>query len=94
MTIARATVLLLVFGLIALCVVHLRGEQTRAVARIQVLAAEEAQLRQTSWHLQMAIARLKRPDAIRKRIERWQVNVSAPSPGPAWSRETGLAEVR
>jgi cell division protein FtsL len=92
MTIPRAATLLVVFALVALIVVHLRAEQTRADARIHELAMTCWRLRQNSWELQLEIARLKTPEQIRERVERWQLNVMTPSPGPGWRVDSGLAD--
>lgn len=91
MTIPRAAALLVVFALVAMSVVYVRGEQTRTAARIHELAVTQNRLRQASWELQMEIARLKTPDRIRQNVERRQLNVMAPCPGPGWRLDTGLA---
>jgi hypothetical protein len=93
MTLPRAAALLVVFALIALGVVYLRGEQARTAARIHELAMTQKRLCQASWELQMEIARLKTPEQIRERVERWQLNVMAPCPEPGWRIDTGLADV-
>ena len=92
MTIPRAAALLMVFALVALVVVHLRAEQTRTDARIHEWTMTGWQLRQDSWELQLEIARLKTPEQIRERVERWQLNVMVPCPGPGWRIDAGLAD--
>ncbi len=94
MTVCRAAALLVTFAAIALGVVFLRGEQTRTAARIHQLQVSKDRLRHESWDLQMEIARLRTPDLIRERVERWQLNVLAPCPGPGWRAETGMADAR
>ena len=91
MTVARAAALFLTFALIALSVVYLRGQQTRTTARTHDLRVTQHRLRQQSWELQMEIARLKTPDQIRERVERWRLNVMAPCPGPGWRVDSTLA---
>ena len=78
MTVGRGVVLLLTFVILAVCGVHLRAEETRLAARIQKLRAERAALRRESWALQVEIARLRTPDRIRDRVDRWQLQVQAP----------------
>jgi hypothetical protein len=79
-TVSRALALLLVFVGVGLWRVHLQSEETRLTARIQELRAEQAELRRQEWALQMELARLRSPDQIRSRADRWRLEVSAPRP--------------
>ncbi len=91
MTVSRAAALLVTFAVIALSVVHLRAEQMRAAAHIHNLEVAQLRLHYDAWELQMNIARLKTPDQIRDRVDRWRLNVLAPCPGPGWRTDTSLA---
>ena len=78
MTVGRAVALLLVFVGVAVWRVHLRTEETRLTARIQALRAERAVLRRGAWALQLEAARLRTPEQIRVRADRWHLDVQAP----------------
>ncbi|HUU81928.1 MAG TPA: hypothetical protein VM243_00365 [Phycisphaerae bacterium] len=78
MTVGRGVALLLAFVTLAVCVVHLRTEETRLAARIQELQRDRAALRREAWALQVEIARLGTPDQIRDRVDRWRLEVQAP----------------
>lgn len=86
MTVSRITGLLIVFGLIALAVVHLRIEETRTARRIQTIQMELVEIRRDSWATQLAIARLKAPSRVEKRVEELELRVLAPYP-PAGAEE-------
>ncbi len=75
MTVARVLALLGVFAGVAVWCVHLRAEQTRLSARIQALRAEQLELRREAWTLELEAARLKSPEQIRVRADRWHLDV-------------------
>ena len=77
------TGLLLVFGAIALAVVYLRLEQTRTARRIQKIQMELVEIRRESWTAQLAIARLKAPSRLERRVEELNLQVAAPYPPAA-----------
>jgi len=71
--------LLLLFGVVAVGVVHLRTEQTRATARMLAAEARRNQLRRELWSLQVRTARLKTPARIRERIDQtWPTELQPP----------------
>ena len=80
MTVGRITGLLVAFGLIALAVVHLRVEQARTARRIQNIQMELVEIRRDFWGTQLAIARLKAPHEVGKRVEELRLQVTAPYP--------------
>lgn len=80
MTVGRGVALILLFVGLGLVKIHLRAEQMSASTRIQVLRQERTELRQQSWALQMELARLRAPDRILDRTQRWRLEVRAPWP--------------
>ncbi len=79
MTVGRGVVLLLAFVVLAVCTVRLRTQETHLAARIQELRGERQALRREAWALQVEIARLRAPDLIRDRVERWRLAVRDPA---------------
>lgn len=78
MSVTRGVVLLLAFAALAVVAVHLRAKETRLAAHIQRLSRQRIELRRQSWALQMEIARLRTPQQIRERADRWRLAVRAP----------------
>lgn len=78
MTVGRGVVLLVAFVVLGVCSVRLRTQETRLAARIQELRGERRSLRREAWGLQVEIARLRTPDQIRDRVERWRLAVRDP----------------
>lgn len=83
MSAARAAILLISFVVLALCVVGLRLEQTRAAARAIRLELRQVEARRELWALQARMARLRSPERIRTRMELFE------QLGMAESRKTG-----
>ncbi len=79
MTVGRGVVLLMVFVVLGVCSVRLRTQETHLAARIQELRGERRALRREAWGLQVEIARLRTPDQIRDRVERWRLAVRDPA---------------
>ena len=67
MTVRRGATLLAVFASLALSVVYLRAEQTRAASSILRLESEWVRLRSELWGVQTRIARARAPDRIHDR---------------------------
>ena len=80
MTVSRAGVLITGFALLALSVVYLRGEQTRAAARAVALELKQVQARRELWRAQATVARLRAPTQIRDRLERFPDALRSPLP--------------
>jgi hypothetical protein len=76
------------FAAVALLLVHLRAEQTRAAARALAVESEWVELRRELWRLQTGVARLKAPGRIRDRVE-WFDAALVP---PGCDVEKGRAE--
>jgi hypothetical protein len=94
MTVGRAVALLVVLGSLALCVVQLRSERVRCAARVAELRSERLRIRRDSWTVQMEIARMRTPDEIRARVQRWDLQVLRPHPPLDKSHPDALAESR
>ncbi len=77
MTPTRAGVALLLVGFVCLTVVALRAEKVRVETRIQEHTAELVHCRRQVWSLQMEIARLRSPEKIQQRIQRFSLTVGA-----------------
>jgi hypothetical protein len=77
-SVGRGAALLLAFGALAVVGVHLRAEETRLASRVQRLRRERIELRRESWALQMEIARVRTPQQIRGRVDRWCLEVRLP----------------
>lgn len=93
MTVPRIAGLMLILGAIALSVVHLRVEEARAARRIQKIQLELVEIRREAWATQLAIARLKAPQRLEKRVEELRLQVAAPYPSaeaaadePVWAK--------
>lgn len=67
MTVRRGSTLLAVFASLALAVVYLRAEQTRAAASILGLESEWVRLRSDLWSVETRMARARAPDRIHNR---------------------------
>jgi len=65
----RLVGLLVLLAAVAVALVHLRTEQTRATARMLAAETRRNQLRRELWSLQVRTARLKSPARIRERID-------------------------
>jgi hypothetical protein len=74
----RRCALLAAFALTALAVVHLRAEQTRAVARALAIESQSVELRRELWRLQTGVARLKAPGRIHDRVVQFDAGLVPP----------------
>lgn len=77
MTPTRAGVALLLLGMVCLSVVALRAEKVRVESRVQAHTAELVHCRRQVWSIQMEIARLRSPEKIQQRIDRFSLTVGA-----------------
>jgi hypothetical protein len=68
MTPIRAGVVLFALCAICLVVVALRAETVRCTSRTEVQLGELIELRRNAWSLQSELARLRAPEAVRRRI--------------------------
>lgn len=80
MTVTRGIVFLALFTLVAVWVVQVRSERVRLTARAHRLQEERIELEREAWALEAQIARLRTPEHIRSRAERWCLGLSAPRP--------------
>ncbi|HNQ23363.1 MAG TPA: hypothetical protein PKK06_09745 [Phycisphaerae bacterium] len=78
MSVRRAVMLLGMFVGVALTVVYLRAEQARTVARTLALEARWVDLRRELWTVQTEVARLRAPEQIHERVQRFQAALVSP----------------
>ncbi len=79
MTVPRALLVLLMMVAIGIAVVVIRGESAKAASRIQQLHQETITLEQTLWSMELELAKLRGPEAIRRRAETLGLDVVPPS---------------
>ena len=91
LTALRRCVLLAAFAGIALTVVYLRSEQTRAAARALAIESQRVELRRELWRLQAGVARLKAPGRIRERVGRFDANLVPPGSDETQKRTPRVA---
>ncbi len=87
MTIPRALLVLLLIVLVGMAIVLLRQESAKAANRIQKLHQERISLEQKLWGKQLELAKLRTPEAIRRRAEELGFDLASPAvdgegPGP------------
>lgn len=78
MTAWRISVLAALFAVIALAVVFLRAEQTRAAGRVLRLEAQWVQARRDLWLTRSGVARLRSPEQVHDRTARFGSEVLPP----------------
>ncbi len=78
MSAARICGLIAGFTLVALAVVHVRGEQMGCSARLLKLESRQLDLRRDWWALQAKAARLRSPERIHARIAGLRMNLISP----------------
>ena len=71
MTISRMVGLLVTLAAIGIGVVAIRVDQARTTRRIQDLQFQQTDLQRKIWQQEMDLARLRSPQMIRERIERF-----------------------
>ncbi len=74
----RISVLAALFAVIALAVVFLRAEQTRAAGRTLRLEAQWVQARRDLWLSRSGVARLRSPEQVHDRAARFGSEVLPP----------------
>jgi hypothetical protein len=73
MTIARMVGLLVALTAIGIGVVAIRVDQARTTRRIQDLQFRQTDLQREIWRQEMELARLRSPQMIRERLERFDL---------------------
>jgi len=92
---SRSLGLLLGFAVLALAVVHLRMEQTRATARWLDAQAEWSRHRRELWMLQARAARQKTPTRIHESIDHsYEMDLLPPGPDEHPSSDSALTAAR
>lgn len=79
MTVARALLVLLLMVAVGVAVVIVRGESAKAANRIQRLHQEKIALEQQLWAQELELAKLRGPEAIRRRAEALDLEVVPPA---------------
>jgi hypothetical protein len=77
----RACVIIVVLGGVALAVVCVRAEQTRAAAGSLALERKCITLRRELWQLQSGVARLRTPSRLQASVEWFDVDIASVSFG-------------
>ncbi len=80
MTVFRGLFLLTFFGAVGVLLIAVRTEQARTGARIEALQSDRVRLRRESWSLQVEISRLRTPERIEERLNRWAIDLHKPKP--------------
>jgi hypothetical protein len=79
MTVPRALLVIAMMVIIGVAVVVLRGESARAANRVQHLHHRQVVLEHDIWSRDMELARLRGPDAIRRRTSDLGLELVPPS---------------
>ncbi|MFQ5412114.1 MAG: hypothetical protein ACE5EC_07440 [Phycisphaerae bacterium] len=76
---ARTLIVLLMMIAIGVAIVVIRGESAKTSNRIQQLHQNKIALQQKLWTQELELAKLRGPEAIRRRAEELGLNVVPPS---------------
>ncbi|MBK8270887.1 MAG: hypothetical protein IPK83_22285 [Planctomycetes bacterium] len=79
MTVARALLILLMLVVIGVTIVGVRSESAKAANRIQRLHQTKVTIRQEMWSRELELAKLRGPEAIRKRAAEMELDVVPPA---------------
>ena len=79
----RACVLVLLFAALALAVVWIRAEQTRALARAVTHESSWVALRRELWRAQANVARLRAPTRLYDSLDLFRANLATRAAQPA-----------
>ncbi|MBX3396293.1 MAG: hypothetical protein KF841_13095 [Phycisphaerae bacterium] len=79
MTVARALIVLGMLVSIGVTIVGIRGESAKAAERIQRLDQRKINIRQKLWAKEIELAKLRGPEAIRKRAAELKLDVVPPA---------------
>lgn len=80
---SRACALMLLFATLALAVVWIRAEQTRALARAVQLEGQRVSLRRDLWRAQANVARLRAPTRLYDSLDLFRANLATRVAQPA-----------
>ena len=72
----RACILLLTFAALALGVVYIRSEQTRALAKAVAMENDWVAMRRELWRLQTMVARLRAPSRLYGSLDLFGANLA------------------
>ncbi len=79
MTVPRALLIMFMMIAIGIAIAVLRGESAKAANRIQALHQQKIELEQKLWTMELDLARLRGPEAIRRRTLELGLDVLPPS---------------
>lgn len=79
MTVSRMLVVLLMMVAVGVAIVAIRGESAKASNRVQYLHGRQVALEQELWAKEMELARLRGPDAIRRRASELGLDLVPPN---------------
>ncbi|MFQ5428939.1 MAG: hypothetical protein ACE5E1_01410 [Phycisphaerae bacterium] len=86
MTVPRALLVLFMLVIIGVAIVAIRQESARTANRIQTLHRRKITLEQTLWTKELELAKLRGPEAIRRRAAELGSNVVSPGVPPSSDR--------
>lgn len=79
MTVARGLLVLAMLMVVGVAIVMLREESAKVAHRIQSLDHDRTTAEQRLWRVEMDLAELRGPDAIRRRARSLGLNVVPPT---------------
>ncbi len=79
MTVPRSLLVLAILVALGVAIVGIRSETAKAAYRVQRLHQRKVALKQELWSKELELAKLRGPEAIRKRAEQMQLDVVPPA---------------
>jgi len=83
MTVPRALLVLLILLVLGLSLVLIRGAGARSAHRIQRLHSQSIKLEQSLWSIEIELAQMREPQAIRDRAAALGIDLAPQSNSPA-----------
>ncbi len=80
MTVPRALLVLLILSVLGLSLVLIRGAGARSAHRIQGLHSQSIKLEQSLWSIEIELAQMREPQAIRDRAAALGIDLAPPTP--------------
>lgn len=82
MTVPRTLLVLMMMVIVGVAIVAIRGESAKASNRVQRIHLEQVELEQSLWARQMELAKLRGPNAIRRRASELGLDLIPPMAEP------------
>lgn len=92
MTVPRSLLVLGMMVTVGVTMVAIRGESAKTANRIQKLHQKKVALKQELWSMELELAKLRGPEAIRKRAE--EMNLEVVPPAAKSEKESGKNKKR